>query len=399
MEKRLLERRTENLPTLRTISRISEILSSDDGAKSKYEDVALQLLRLASTAPRKHVRHLLGSREYRSEGFDYDLLAAAIATKNMSIVKRLVNIEPKESSIFGQPALVAVRTGNYEALDILLVAPAQQPVFDTPFSIRLLEKAVTKKNMEMFEYLFGSRHLHSFATLFEANARYLSVEETALLLHTPSVEIFDTVLAELKARTQFCVDWKWLPRVLKCALSHGWVDMTRHILSFEEPAFDLTLDDTLSDMLMYRACLRGHAEVVKVFLDYSAKTSGVELRAAASHGHISILEILLKNGADINSIHAQNSLYDAARKGFVDIVRLLLDSGTDPNAGDTPPLIGAVESEHIGIFRLLVERGGDVARVIPEAKRRGEAAGLDSMVELLGEYEPPAHSGKILCCF
>ncbi|KAF1961653.1 hypothetical protein CC80DRAFT_543018 [Byssothecium circinans] len=114
---------------------------------------------------------------------------------------------------------------------------------------------------------------------------------------------------------------------------------------------------------------------------------GSELKAAALHGHASIIEILLESGADVHT--AKDCLYAAARKGFVDIVQMLLDSGMDPNKGDTAPLVGAVESEHIAMFRLLVQRGAIVARVLPEATRRAEAAGLESMLALLREYETP----------
>lgn len=386
MEKRLLERRTENLPTLHAIRRITEILSSQGGTEPKYDDVALQLLQLASTTRGKYVCHLLGSEEYHNDRFNFDILAASVATNNISMVNRLVNTEPRNSGIFGHPSVIAVAMGNYETLAILLAAPVQRSRLDIPFSIRLLSKAAVTQNLEMFEYLLGSRHLQSFAWLFTAHTRHLSADETARLLHTSSVEIFDIVLEILKARTRFCADGKWVFRVLQCALTYGWENMARHILSSKEPAYKLTMTNSLSGMLLHRACTSGHIEVVKVLREYIKKTNGEGLLAAASHGHMSILEILLEDRAEIKSQHAPNCLYAAARKGFINIVRVLLDSGMDPNAGHRSALIGAIESEHVEIFRLLVERGADVDRALPKARQTAEAAGLDSMIELLGGY-------------
>lgn len=68
------------------------------------------------------------------------------------------------------------------------------------------------------------------------------------------------------------------------------------------------------------------------------------------------------------------------------MTRALLDAGMDPNTGDTPPLFGAVESEHVGIFRLLVERGAVVSRISLEDRRKVKTQGLDSMMALLVEY-------------
>ncbi|KAH8704416.1 hypothetical protein GQ44DRAFT_716795 [Phaeosphaeriaceae sp. PMI808] len=78
----------------------------------------------------------------------------------------------------------------------------------------------------------------------------------------------------------------------------------------------------------------------------------------------------------------------AARHGHLEIVRFLLDSGLSANTGRCPytqPIIGAVESEHTGILRLLIERGANVAPAIPIAKERAEAMGIESMLEVL-EY-------------
>lgn len=78
------------------------------------------------------------------------------------------------------------------------------------------------------------------------------------------------------------------------------------------------------------------------------------LIAAAERGHLAVVRLLLKHGADVN---ARNNSHDtglrlAARGGHTEIVRLLLESGADVNARN--PLISAAFNGHVEIARLLI---------------------------------------------
>lgn len=163
--------------------------------------------------------------------------------------------------------------------------------------------------------------------------------------------------------------------------------MTRHLCRLGAPLHVPIRDGWESESALYYASREGHDKVVQVLLDNGARICGSELTVAASHGYAPIIKILQESGAYVHATSAKHCLYAAARKGFVDIVQMLLESGMDPNRGDISPLVGAVESENMAIFRLLIQHGAIVAPVLPEAMKKEEAAGLESMLALLREYE------------
>lgn len=63
---------------------------------------------------------------------------------------------------------------------------------------------------------------------------------------------------------------------------------------------------------------------------------------------------------------------------------MLLDAGVGANQGSPARIVCAVESEHTGIFWLLIERGAslDDPMVAIAAVAKAEAAGLESMLSL-----------------
>jgi len=105
------------------------------------------------------------------------------------------------------------------------------------------------------------------------------------------------------------------------------------------------------------------------------------LHYAARERHISILRLLVENGADVNvrDIHGITAMMNAAiwdtierSMGFrqeieasCEIIQLLIDNGADVNARSNrgaTALMGATESEHenIDIARLLIANGANV---------------------------------------
>src|SRR5689334_21144980 len=92
---------------------------------------------------------------------------------------------------------------------------------------------------------------------------------------------------------------------------------------------------------------------------------------ACEKGKISTVRRLLADNPDL--VHATNAavphggwtgLHSAAQHGHVNLVRLLLKHGADPNAreaGDnTYPLHWAAANRHIDVVRALLDAGGDV---------------------------------------
>ncbi len=86
---------------------------------------------------------------------------------------------------------------------------------------------------------------------------------------------------------------------------------------------------------------------------------------AAQYCHYSIVEFLLKSGADINKADSNGTtpLKGAIHKGHDRIVQLLLDSGADINKADRngmTPLEGAIHKGHDRIVQLLLDSGADI---------------------------------------
>jgi bla regulator protein blaR1 len=92
---------------------------------------------------------------------------------------------------------------------------------------------------------------------------------------------------------------------------------------------------------------------------------------AAKDGDISVIEELVKKGANVNcAIDGDGSpLIAAARNGNLEMVGLLLNLGADPNmavSGDGNPLIMAAREGHSEVVTLLLDQGANIDQMVPE---------------------------------
>ena len=94
---------------------------------------------------------------------------------------------------------------------------------------------------------------------------------------------------------------------------------------------------------LFAAAFRGHAEVVKVFLEHGANASAKDaygftaLHRSAVMGHKEVVVLLLeKGGADVSAIDAagMTALHRSSRWGHEEVVRMLLDHGADVSVKD-----------------------------------------------------------------
>ena len=106
-----------------------------------------------------------------------------------------------------------------------------------------------------------------------------------------------------------------------------------------------------------------HEEARQISNDLQ-KTGASPLLLAAEEGHLTVVQILLEQGADINKANnvGVNPLFVAAQKNHSAVVQCLLEHGADVNKVGTfgsSPLHIAALGGHLGVVKLLVEQGAD----------------------------------------
>jgi len=378
IEQRLRERRTKGLPRLYTIQRIAERLAAEEGVESDYETYALKLLQLVAPSGERVMR--LFTQHHGAEDFRYMLLVSAAFTNHTRLVADLADPDQSwgDDRPLGHPFEAAVMAGNYEVLTIL---------FDRmKCSARVLKIAINNGDLQMVKYMLNLEFTsvdpwQNWRPQHE-NRRKMSRSEQSSVLKTPSVEIFEMIRSELRSRQLAIPDKALLRDLLANAAGNGHTDMVKHLVLCGAPVDEAA--ERWPPRALWCACAKGHEEVVQVLLQNGAKPRAPDFRIAATSGHLLTLKLLLESEAAAQPHLTTGCLYAAAKKGFADVVQLLLDHGVDPKNSDTAPLIGAVESEHTTMFRMLVQRGAVSCQI---SREQAEAEGLESMSALLQEVE------------
>ncbi|XP_076259680.1 protein fem-1 homolog B isoform X1 [Rhynchophorus ferrugineus] len=119
---------------------------------------------------------------------------------------------------------------------------------------------------------------------------------------------------------------------------------------------------------LWCAACAGHLNVVKLLVkaganvNHPTKTNSTPLRAACFDGRLDIVKYLIYHNADIHLANKYNNtcLMIAAYKGHLDVVRFLLENGANPNekalCGATA-LHFSAECGHVGVVKKLLEYG------------------------------------------
>jgi ankyrin repeat protein len=128
---------------------------------------------------------------------------------------------------------------------------------------------------------------------------------------------------------------------------------------------------------MTHAAARGHLSVVELLLRHGAEVNVVDtegdavvqpLMCATSHQHVQVAQCLLNAGADVNAVDCEGSsaLMMAVEANSMALVRLLLDHGADlgfRDADGADALKAAASGGHLAMLELLVQRGLSVTTV------------------------------------
>jgi uncharacterized protein len=91
---------------------------------------------------------------------------------------------------------------------------------------------------------------------------------------------------------------------------------------------------------------------------------GTWLHVASSHGQLGIVKLLVELGSDVNAaggILGGNALNAAASAGHIDVVEHLLEKGAVMDTSDPQknPLFSAIYGGHVSIVKLLLASGID----------------------------------------
>jgi ankyrin repeat protein len=123
--------------------------------------------------------------------------------------------------------------------------------------------------------------------------------------------------------------------------------------------------------LLYRAAWLGMDKVVSALLDLGIPAHpdnptqrSTPLHNSARNGHVEVLKVLLKGGADVNchGPYGQTALHIACANGHADAIRVLAEDGADLNARDDNNFTPLYEASLWGNFRsveVLVTLGSD----------------------------------------
>ncbi|GKZ97057.1 hypothetical protein AnigIFM59636_011807 [Aspergillus niger] len=175
----------------------------------------------------------------------------------------------------------------------------------------------------------------------------------------------------------------------------GWaaalgLESVVHLLALQRPA-DLHM---IQDIRFDPKCFQVQEPCEECYMTRFHPISGTALMKAAQFGHMSIVKLLINDGADINSRgeFGETALSIACRCGNTDLVKYLLDSGASPSGVLTKairgsstlicqllldagavadeeikgeiPLIVAAELDYDHICQVLLDYGADVNRLI-----------------------------------
>ena len=167
----------------------------------------------------------------------------------------------------------------------------------------------------------------------------------------------------------------------------------------QHKTLNLNWEDDSDYTALYRACLNGNAQIVRLLLHAGANPNidsddGTPLMMAVDSGSVEIVKELISAGVDVNnrdSIRPEPLLL-ASDAGNIEIVKLFLNAGADVNIQEVytkeTALMGAAKHGHTEVVRLLLAAGANQClRNAYDETARDIAVRLErkEIVELLDE--------------
>ena len=168
---------------------------------------------------------------------------------------------------------------------------------------------------------------------------------------------------------------------LEIAIEEGYTDLTYKLLDNGCPIeIELGVNDYLP---LVTACKKGEVELVKNLIKRGAGVDSevldrqgkdchcfTALCAAAGSGNMEIVDILLKNKANVNyvPVNYKTAVYCACAAGHELVLKQLIKAGAELKAYGkenkfTSPLYAAVDGEHVDCVKILLQNGYRVTEI------------------------------------
>jgi hypothetical protein len=354
---------------------------------------------------RNRWRQVLDTKEAPSDQeFSAHLLSAAAFTNTFATVERHFadGFRWTSSWLFGDARENAVAKGSHQMIEFLI---RRFPEIRGARMDSFVDAAVRfNRSLETVRFIFNlgiEEEPWRFGDAASTRERQCDALNTAL--HTSCPEVWEYVAKlreEYPARRERSrrdrhrpIDENMLESALAGCVQKGWTAMTRYLIGLGASMLEIAAYGRF-----IQSCQRGFVDIIQLFLDHDTDyarrldTTGA-IAAAASHGHTSVVRLLLDYDASTTG-----GVAHAASGGYVDIVELLLDHGCSPDGfievnehkvktGELIPLVAAVQLEHVRLFHLLLERGASLVNQEAGLKcaKLAKENGLGSMLDLLKE--------------
>lgn len=178
-------------------------------------------------------------------------------------------------------------------------------------------------------------------------------------------------------------------QIVRVLLDAG-VDVNSPVLnldSYPSPGEIVHSMRSTAEKCSHESILPGHRYRKRMFMFYPVKTpiNIPPLCAAAHHGHLAMVKMLVDAGARVNvlDMNGQTPLFEAAYHGHIDIVRFLLESRASPNFKNrkySQPLWAAASQNHLEVVRCLLDHG---ARATVKMLRHAASHNHSAIVQLV----------------
>lgn len=175
------------------------------------------------------------------------------------------------------------------------------------------------------------------------------------------------------------------------AMYYGEPEIARYIAAMSAP-LNIFEAAAIGSLNRVAELLQQDASQVNAFAPDGFQPLGL----AAFFGHLSVVEFLLIQGAEVNSASKNDllvmPLHSAAAGQHLEIARALLEQGANPNlrqAGDFTPMHSAAQNGQLEMIQLLLEFSADLNVKTAEGQtplKLAQAKGHTKAVEMLREH-------------